>query len=117
MTAAQPQAATQTPDWRPVGRLGDIPRLGARVVETAHGPVAIFRNGADEVFALLNRCPHQGGPLSEGMVHGRLVTCPLHAWNIHLDKGEAKAPDHGCVPRFEVRQEGGVLYLNPVPLS
>lgn len=103
--------------WLQVGRLQDIPRPGARAVDTAHGRVAVFRNGADEVFALLDRCPHQGGPLSEGQVHDRLVTCPLHAWKIHLDKGEAKAPDQGCVPRFEVRQDGDNLYLNPEPLD
>jgi assimilatory nitrate reductase catalytic subunit len=96
------QAANKwTPTGFPSVSLDDIPVLGARVVETAHGPVAVFRNSADELFALLDRCPHKGGPLSEGMVHGRLVTCPLHAWHIHLDKGEAKAPDVGCVPRFE----------------
>ena len=114
---AQAQPTAETAQWLAVGRLDDIPRLGARVVETAHGPVAVFRNGADEVFALLDRCPHQGGPLSEGQVHGRLVTCPLHQWNIHLDQGEAKAPDKGCVPRFEVRNDDGNLDLNPEPLA
>ena len=104
-------------EWLAIGRLDDIPVLGSRVVETRHGPVAVFRNGADELFALLDRCPHQGGPLSEGMVHGRLVTCPLHAWHIHLDRGEAKAPDQGCVPRFEIRRDGEYLYLNPSPIS
>lgn len=112
------QSAPRTnDDWLAIGRLEDIPMLGARVVETANGPVAVFRNSADEVFALLDRCPHKGGPLSEGMVHGRLVTCPLHAWNIHLDKGEARAPDQGCVPRFEIRNDAGNLYLNPEPLA
>ena len=104
-------------EWLAIGRLDDIPVLGSRVVETRHGPVAVFRNGADELFALLDRCPHQGGPLSEGMVHGRLVTCPLHAWHIHLDRGEAKAPDQGCVPRFEIRRDGEYLYLNPSAIS
>ena len=115
--SAQPDTPLNTTHWLAVGRLDDIPRLGARVVETAHGPVAVFRNGADEVFALLDRCPHQGGPLSEGQVHGRLVTCPLHQWNIHMDKGEAKAPDVGCVPRFEVHNEDGELFLKPEPVG
>ncbi|MCP1675339.1 nitrite reductase (NADH) small subunit [Natronocella acetinitrilica] len=106
-----------TSDWLAIGHLDDIPVLGARVVETPHGPVAVFRNSADEVYALLDRCPHRGGPLSEGMVHGRLVTCPLHAWNIHLDQGEAKAPDKGCVPRFEVHRDGDRLYLDPNPVG
>ena len=102
--------------WTELGSPDDIPALGSRVVETARGPVAVFKNGAGELFALLNRCPHQGGPLSEGIVHGRFVTCPLHSWHIHLDRGEAKAPDVGCVPRFPVKVEDGVLYLGLVPL-
>ncbi|MEX0729603.1 MAG: nitrite reductase small subunit NirD [Aquisalimonadaceae bacterium] len=110
-------AKTMDTNWLSIGRIEDIPVLGARVVETAHGPVAVFRNSADEIFALLDRCPHQGGPLSEGMVHGRVVTCPLHAWHIHLDKGEAKAPDVGCVPKFEVRLEGDEIHLNPNPIE
>lgn len=118
MQAATSTDATNTHStWLLIGRIEDIPVLGARVVETAHGPVAVFRNSADEIFALQDRCPHQGGPLSEGMVHGRLVTCPLHAWHIQLDKGEAKAPDVGCVPRFKVRIEAGEIHLNTTPIA
>lgn len=102
--------------WTELGSPDKIPKLGSRVVETARGPVAVFKNGDGELFALLNRCPHQGGPLSEGIVHGRLVTCPLHSWHIQLDRGEAKAPDRGCVPRFPVKVERGTVYLGLVPL-
>lgn len=103
--------APLTARWVDVGAEDDVPRLGSRVVTTDHGPVAVFRNGAGELFALLDRCPHQGGPLSQGIVHGRLVTCPLHAWHIQLDSGEAKAPDVGCVPRFDLRVENGRVLL------
>lgn len=103
--------------WVAIGLLRNIPPQGARVVRTEHGEVAVFRNSADEVFALLNRCPHRGGPLAEGIVHGRLVSCPLHAWQVQLDSGEAKAPDIGCVPRFPVKVVGGEVYLGLQPVT
>ena len=90
----------------------DIPQLGARVVKSAHGNIAVFRNAEDEVFALLDKCPHKGGPLSQGIVFGRKVACPLHNWNIGLDDGQAVAPDHGCARRFPVRLEAGEVFLD-----
>ncbi|MBD3619971.1 MAG: nitrite reductase small subunit NirD [Chromatiales bacterium] len=98
-------------NWIEVGRLDDIPRLGSRVIATELGDIAVFRNAADEVFALRDRCPHRGGPLSQGIVHGRRVTCPLHNWVIELADGEAVAPDVGCAGTFEIREEAGLLYL------
>lgn len=101
--------------WQPICAVSDIPRLGARVVRR-HGPglpdVAVFRNADDHVFALLDRCPHKGGPLSQGMVFGDRVACPLHNWNIALDSGCAAAPDEGCTPRFAVKVEDGRVYLD-----
>jgi nitrite reductase (NADH) small subunit len=97
--------------WRKVCPLTDIPRLGARVVRTPQGEVAVFRNAQDEVFALHDRCPHKGGPLSQGIVFGRKVSCPLHAWTIQLEDGQAVAPDEGCVRKFEVKVEAGEVYL------
>lgn len=94
-----------------IGTLSDIPRLGARTVETPHGRIAVFRTSEDDVFALLDRCPHRGGPLSEGIVAGRTVACPLHNWVIDLTDGEAAAPDEGCAKSFPVRQDGGRLWL------
>jgi len=92
----------------------DIPPLGARVLarpDDPRGNVAIFRTGDDRVFALADRCPHKGGPLSEGIVHGDRVTCPLHNWSIALGSGAAIAPDEGCAARYEVRVEDGRVYL------
>ena len=97
--------------WRRVCPLDDIPQLGARVVRTAQGNVAVFRNADDEVFALFDRCPHRGGPLSQGIVFGRRVACPLHGWNIELADGKAVAPDQGCTLTFEVKVEDGAVYL------
>lgn len=98
-------------EWTAICRLDDIPRLGARVVKTRGGPVAIFRTQTDEIFALDDRCPHRNGPLSQGIVHGRRVTCPLHDWVIELETGEAVAPDQGCTATHPVRVEDGTVML------
>ncbi len=99
------------PGWTKVGSLSDIPSLGARVVETADGPVAVFRTADDHVFALHDSCPHKLGPLSEGIVHGHQVTCPLHNWVIDLPTGEAVAPDRGRTACFAVKIEDGLVWL------
>ena len=99
--------------WKKICRVEDIPVLGARRVARDQGlDVAIFRNDADEVFALLDRCPHKGGPLSQGIVFGQQVACPLHNWTIGLCDGMAHAPDEGCTPRFAVKVEAGVVHLD-----
>lgn len=99
-------------NWNNICRLEDIPVLGARVVKTrGHGDIAIFRTADDEVFAMHDKCPHKGGPLSQGIVHGRTVTCPLHNWKLQLENGEAVAPDVGCSKPFAVRVEDGLVLL------
>ncbi len=99
-------------EWTKVAAVEEIPPLGARVVKSAHGDIAVFRNAEYEVFALLDKCPHKGGPLSQGIVFGRHVACPLHNWSIGLADGEAVAPDSGCAKRFAVKIEAGQVYLN-----
>jgi nitrite reductase (NADH) small subunit len=97
--------------WVRVGRMEDIPSLGARVVRVNGEDIAVFRNAADEVFALNDRCPHRGGPLSQGIVFGTRVACPLHDWVIDLKSGMAVAPDVGCTAVHGVRIEDGVVWL------
>lgn len=105
-------------DWTRVCALQDIPVLGARRVQRAQGlDVAVFRNAADEVFALLDRCPHKGGPLSQGIVFGASVACRLHNWTIGLADGCARAPDEGCTPAFQVKVEAGDVFLSPTELA
>lgn len=104
----------QASRWTVIGRLEDIPRQGARVVASAMGDIAVFRALDDTVFAVEDSCPHKGGKLSQGIVHGHAVTCPLHNWVIDLQQGEAVAPDAGCVRRFAVKlEEGRVLLALP----
>ena len=102
-------------DWIEVGPLEEIPRQGARVVQTALGDIAVFRTIDDEVFALRDKCPHKGGPLSQGIVHGKKVACPLHDWKINLEPGIAVAPDEGCAARFPINLEGGKVSLSLIP--
>lgn len=99
--------------WIAIARVDDIPVLGSRCVQRKNGlDVAVFRNDRDEVFALLDRCPHKGGPLSQGIVFGTSVACPLHNWSIGLCDGQAAAPDEGCTPKFSVQVEDGTVYLD-----
>ena len=98
-------------NWTEVVALEDIPVLGSRVVDTDAMQVAVFRTVDDQVFAIKNACPHKGGPLSEGIVHGTSVTCPLHNWKIDLASGEALGPDEGCTNVFPVKVENGKDYL------
>lgn len=98
-------------DWVEIGGLEDIPVLGARVVNTAQGDVAVFRNKADEVFALKDSCPHKQGPLSQGIVHGQTVTCPLHNWCIGLDDGKAREPDEGQTTTHAIELRDGRIFL------
>lgn len=105
-------------DWKPLCRLEDIPVLGARRVRRKAGAeVAVFRTADDRVFALLDRCPHKAGPLSQGIVFGERVACPLHNWTIGLADGCALAPDEGRTPTFAVKVEDGQVFLDAAELA
>jgi nitrite reductase (NADH) small subunit len=104
--------------WQRICKLDEIPVLGARRVAREHGgEVAVFRAADDHVFALLDRCPHKGGPLSQGIVFGHHVACPLHNWTIALDSGQAREPDKGCTASFAVKQEAGWVLLDAEELA
>ena len=105
-------------EWKLICRVDDIPVLGSRRVARPQGlDVAVFRNDAGDVFALLDRCPHKGGPLSQGIVFGTQVACPMHNWTIGLCDGQASAPDEGCTPKFAVKVEDGAVYLDAGELA
>jgi nitrite reductase (NADH) small subunit len=97
--------------WTDVGHIDDIPRLGSRVVSTSSVDIAVFRTSGDLVFALHDTCPHKAGKLSQGIVHGESVTCPLHNWVIGLADGKAKGPDEGCSRTVPVRLRDGRILL------
>ncbi|WP_455231546.1 nitrite reductase small subunit NirD [Geopseudomonas aromaticivorans] len=98
-------------NWLDICALEEINVLGARVVAGPKGDIALFRTAADEVFALDDRCPHKGGPLSQGLIYGKRVACPLHNWQIDLASGEALEPDVGCAHKYPVKVEDGRVLL------
>ncbi len=100
------------PHWINVGRVEEIPPLGARLIDSGQGQIAVFKAGDGSLFALHNGCPHRQGPLSEGLVSGHTVTCPLHNWVIDLASGEARAPDNGCTPTVPLKVVDGTILLH-----
>ena len=98
-------------NWQDICALEDIEPLGSRVIAGPHGDIALFRSADDDVFALDDRCPHKGGPLSQGLIFGKRVACPLHNWQIELDSGNAVAPDVGCAHRHPAKVENGRVLL------
>lgn len=104
--------------WIDICAVEDITPLGSRVIDRGiFVSVALFRGANDKVFALLDQCPHKKGPLSQGIVFGEKVACPLHNWHIGLEDGCATAPDEGCTPRFNVRLESGRVFLDKEELA
>ncbi|MEX1035084.1 MAG: nitrite reductase small subunit NirD [Sneathiella sp.] len=100
------------PNWVRVGRLSDIPRRGARRVRNGAITIAVFRTAENRVFALEDKCPHKSGPLSQGIIHGDCVTCPLHNWVISLETGEAQEADEGGTLSFPVKLDGDDIHLD-----
>lgn len=101
--------------WVAIGNLSDIPLRGARCVVTPMGKIGVFRTAADQVYAIEDHCPHKGGPLTQGIVHGASVTCPLHNWVIDLETGQALGADEGAVKTLPIRLDGEVIELGLDP--
>ncbi|TKT75895.1 nitrite reductase small subunit NirD [Aquamicrobium sp. LC103] len=98
-------------NWTQIGNIGDIPLRGARCVATPQGRIGVFRTADGKVYAIEDHCPHRGGPLSQGIVHGASVTCPLHNWVISLETGETLGADEGAVRTIPVRMEGEAIFI------
>ena len=109
--------STRTQVWIEICKLEDIPPQGARVIRATLGCVALFRTADDRVFALEDRCPHKGGPLSQGIVHDNGVTCPLHNWVIDLGTGLARDPDEGAVRTYPVKVRDGRVLIDRALLA
>ena len=97
--------------WTDICAIGDIPQRGARCVNTSNGKIGVFRTADDRIFAIEDHCPHKGGPLTQGIVHGAAVTCPLHSWVISLETGKALGADEGAVKTIPVRVEDGRIAI------
>ena len=118
-TTATNETRTGEPEatkWTAICPVDEIPRLGARVVRRGVPPnIAVFRTESDQFFALADRCPHRGGPLSQGIVYGERVACPLHNTSVELGTGCAVAPDKGQVQRFAVKVVAGIVHVDLEP--
>jgi nitrite reductase (NADH) small subunit len=103
-------------DWLDIGSTDQISPGNARTLPVKGGEeIAIFHTLDNEFYALVNTCPHKQGPLSQGIVHGHVVTCPLHNWNISLKSGRALGDGEdergACVPTIPLRVDAGRIYV------
>jgi nitrite reductase (NADH) small subunit len=98
--------------WVRITHCDRVPLREGRSVKLGGLDIAIFNLG-DRFLAVDNRCPHNGGPLCEGIVSGTTVVCPLHAWKIDLESGSVKKPAESaaCVRTFRSRVEDGIILL------
>jgi nitrite reductase (NADH) small subunit len=110
-------SSKKKPRWVDIGPLDAIPMQGARLVKSPAGCVAVFRTADNQAYAIDDRCPHKGGPLSQGIVHGNTVTCPLHNWVISLETGKAQGADTGQVNTIALRIEAGRILIDVSTLS
>ena len=92
-----------TENWIHVGHVDDIPLRGARRVVRGDATIAVFRVADGSVYAIEDKCPHRGTPLSQGIVHDGCVACPMHNWVISLANGEVQGVDEGSVRTFRVK--------------
>ena len=104
-------------NWMDIGAINETPLRDTRIVKTALGCVALFRTSEAEVFATSDRCPHKGGPLSEGIVLGRNITCPLHSWVFSLETGQAQGADVGQIAAYAVKVSQGRIFLDATDLA
>jgi nitrite reductase (NADH) small subunit len=99
-----------------IGRAADVPFLEGRTADVDGTRVAVFRTETGFV-AIGAECPHEGGPLADGIVADRCVTCPLHNWRIDLETGEVVGGGEGSVPVFEIEERDGELFVSVPALA
>jgi len=104
-------------DWIDIGSVDDVPPRGARIIKAPGGDIAVFKAADGTLFALRDRCPHAGGPLSQGIVHGHSVTCPLHNWVIDMKTGSVEGPDIGCTKTIPLAVRDGRILLSAAALG
>jgi nitrite reductase (NADH) small subunit len=110
-----------SPHWVRITPVENVPPREGRAVLIGDREIALFNLGhstapgaGDQFLATDNQCPHQGGPLCDGIVTGHSVVCPLHAWKVNLESGQVERPTHGtdhCVTTYPTRVEDGVVLI------
>lgn len=94
-----------------VAMLNELPEKLGKRVQIGTMDIALFRLTNGEVRAIENRCPHKGGVLSEGIVSGEHVFCPMHDWKISVVDGKVQEPDEGCVKTYPVEIEDDDVFV------
>ena len=94
-----------------VGTVDDMTDRLGKTVRAGELEIAVYKLSNGRIRAIENRCPHKGGVLTEGIVSGDFVFCPMHDWKICLHDGKVQEPDSGCVKSFETIIEGDEIYL------
>ena len=99
-------------NWIKVVALEGVPTMGSRKVIIGEDEIVLFKVKDGSIFAVNNICPHKQGKLSEGLVHEKSVTCPLHNWDIDLETGVAKDEGNECTKKYDTRVEEGFIYIS-----
>lgn len=99
-------------NWIKIVETENVPSMGSRKVVIGETEIVIFKTKDDSIFAVNNECPHKQGKLSEGLVHDKSVTCPLHNWDIDLETGIAKDEGDACTRKYDTKIEEGFIYLS-----
>lgn len=107
--------------WFRISEVGNIPPREGRAARIGERDLAIFNLGpatasatGDRFLAVDGHCPHQGGPLCDGIVAGETVVCPLHAWKINLKSGAVERPPAHvgrCIQSYATKVEHGVVMV------
>jgi nitrite reductase (NADH) small subunit len=110
MAAERPELAGTR--WTAVGVTDDIPLREGRFVELGGTALAVFNLG-DRFLTVDNRCPHKGGPLSDGITTGGAVVCPLHGWRVNLTSGEVERPCAAApaIGAYATKVVDGIVYV------
>lgn len=94
-----------------ISSVEQLPEKLGKCVKVRDMELALFRSSSGQIYALENRCPHKGGDLSQGIVSGEFVFCPLHDWKICMKDGKVQEPDHGCVKTYKVEMNDDKLFI------
>lgn len=110
------RAAGHAAGIKPLVRVtaAEVRERGKVVLHVAGEEVLVVASAGEGCLAVSNRCPHAGGPLSQGACDGRTVTCPWHGARFELDGGKLlRGPGPGRLSLFHVNEENGRIEVSP----
>jgi nitrite reductase (NADH) small subunit len=96
----------------PVAHYSNLRVRSGYTIKIDDTEIALFKLTNGEVYAIENRSPHpKGGVLTEGLVSGEYVYCPVYDWKISLKDGKVQAPDEGQVRTFKVETQEDIVFI------